>query len=208
MCPVENIIPEPINNHHSKKRQGNTHHSTYTYDSILTVLFSLTAPPQQFKMTMTNCNKNPFDVLHSVTQQTFEKINATDTRTLNRRLKRGVFDMSELSTLSNSILQSILVDLCSEEFKNQFEWVHDYDNLEYFFPLVIAIQALLKELGTMKMTLNDLQADYVKRIERLTTMPLITSSYDYFKKQQVEQPEQVNNNKSFMQGLLSLFTLH
>lgn len=179
-------------------------------------------------MTLTNSNKNPFDVLHSVTQQTFDKISATDTRVLNRRLKR-VFDMSELSDLSNSIISNILVDLA--EFKTQFEWVNDYYQeqegdqaaKEYFFPLVMSIQDLLKELGTMKMTLNDLQADYVKRIERLTTIQHISSSSSLYhqpstttlvllpstKQEEFQQHQEPRPpSKSFMQGLLSLFTLH
>jgi hypothetical protein len=171
-------------------------------------------------MTVTNSNKNPFDVLQSVTQQTFDKINATDTRVLNRRLRR-VFDMSELSDLSNSILSSILIDL--SEFNHQFEWVHDYDqdpNTEYFFPLVKSIQELLKEVGTMKMTLNDLQADYVKRIERLTIPPSyhlqhpsyvklrhIASSSNIEYKSLYEDNTHTMKRKSLTQGLLSLFTI-
>lgn len=179
----------------------------------------------QFRMELTDSNKNPFDVLNSVTQQTFDKISATDTRVLNRRLRR-VFDMSELSDMSNSIISSILLDL--SEFNNQFDWVHDYDtdpNTEYFFPLVRSIQKLLKEVGTMKMTLNDLQADYVKRIERLTNLQssfLIPPISSY----QLQHPSYVqprhiasktdyttmntneNYKKSFMQGFLSLFAIH
>lgn len=171
---LENIIPEAIPN---KRHQ------------------------QQFHVTVTN-NKNPFDLLQAVTQQTFDKINATDTRVLNRRLKR-VFDMSELSDLSNSILSNISIDL--KDFKNQFEWVRDYDNhdLEYFFPLVLSIQALLKEVCTIKMTLNDLQADYVKRIERLTIIQPMISAYH---QQRHLSRLEYENKKSFMQGLLSLFT--
>jgi hypothetical protein len=176
-------------------------------------------------MTITNSNKNPFDVLQSVTQQTFDKISATDTRVLNRRLRR-VFDMSELSDLSNSIISNILVDL--SEFKTQFEWVNDYyhddpTSTEYFFPLVLSIQGLLKELGTMKMTLNDLQADYVKRIERIQEISSSSSLLHYhshhqrpitiilpprMNKEEQQQQQQQQPTKSFMQGLLSLFTLH
>lgn len=166
-------------------------------------------------MELTNSNKNPFDVLNSVTQQTFDKINATDTRVLNRRLKR-VFDMSELSDMSNSILNNILFDL--SDFKHQFEWVHDYydttdPNTEYFFPLVYSIQKLLKEVGTMKMTLNDLQADYVKRIERLTNLNYIPTYQlqhpSYVKPIIPRMMENSNHRKSsFMQGFLSLFAIH
>ncbi|GAA5811722.1 hypothetical protein MFLAVUS_005163 [Mucor flavus] len=154
----------------------------------------------QFKMTVTH-EKNPFEVLQSVTQQTIDKINATDTRVLNRRLKR-VFDMSELSDLSNSLLNNLLVDL--SDFKHQFDWVHDYHDQAYFFPLAATIQSLLKEIGTIKMTLNDLQADYVKRIERLTIIQPMISAYN----QQRHLSRLESEKKNFMQGLLSLFTLH
>lgn len=175
-------------------------------------------------MELTDSNKNPFEVLNSVTQQTFDKISATDTRVLNRRLRR-VFDMSELSDMSNSIISSILLDL--SEFNHQFDWVHDYDtdpNTEYFFPLARSIQKLLREVGTMKMTLNDLQADYVKRIERLTSLqstfliPPISSyqlqhpSYVQSKHiaSKIDYTTNTNENykKSFMQGFLSLFAIH
>ncbi|KAI7893548.1 uncharacterized protein EV154DRAFT_501532 [Mucor mucedo] len=79
---------------------------------------------------------DPFQSLHAVTQQTLDKINATDTRVLNRRLKR-VFDMSELSDLSNSILSHISNDL--KDFQDQFDWVDEKDN--HFFPLVMVIEA-------------------------------------------------------------------
>lgn len=140
---------------------------------------------------------HPFQLLHAVTQQTFDKINATDTRVLNRRLKR-VFDMSELSDLSNSILSNIAVDL--KEFKDQFEWVEDE---EHFFPLVTSIGALLKEVCTMKMTLNDLQADYVIRIERLTIIQPMLSAYH--QQRHLSRLEN-ENKKSFMKNLLSIFT--
>lgn len=168
-------------------------------------------------------NKNPFDVLQSVTQQTFDKINATDTRILNRRLRR-VFDISELSDMSNNILRGILTDL--KDFKSQFDWVHQQE--EHFFPLVNCIQQLLQEISTMKMTLNDLQADYVKRIERLT-VTYSSSTIFHSKEQQLthisklmhqqqQQQQQsqssydnIHNsrkNKGFMYGFLSFFTPH
>lgn len=165
-------------------------------------------------------NKNPFDVLQSVTQQTFDKINATDTRILNRRLRR-VFDISELSDMSNHILRGILLDL--KDFKSQFNWVHQQQ--EHLFPLVNSIQQLLQEISTMKMTLNDLQADYVKRIERLT-VTYTSSTILHSKEQQLthisklmhqQQPaspptmspnSSSRKNKSFIQGFLSFFTIH
>ncbi|KAI8991792.1 hypothetical protein BDF20DRAFT_909522 [Mycotypha africana] len=138
-----------------------------------------------------NCIKNPFDVLHSVTREMVDRISATDTRTLNKRLKRGVFNISELSELSNSILEQIVKDL-ETDFRSKFGWFTDQyqlfgdacftDNADMtkissssgcinndtFFSLVNLIQFLLKDLSINKMTLNDLQADYVRRIETLT----------------------------------------
>lgn len=187
----------------------------------------------QFRVSHTNCNKDPFDVLQSVTQQTLEKINATDTRVLNRRLRR-VFDMSELSDMSNSILNTILLDL--SEFKSQFDWVHDYgaQQARHFFPLVNTIQQLLQEISTNKITLNDLQADYVKRIERLTnsqcsslthgkslaitttkitaTTAIATTATTKLGETQTSlssfAPSNNDGQKSLLQELLSLFTIH
>ncbi|KAI8079595.1 uncharacterized protein B0P05DRAFT_87498 [Gilbertella persicaria] len=139
-----------------------------------------------------------------------DKINATDTRVLNRRLRR-VFDMSELSDLSNSILSTILVELSN--YRTQFDWVHD---TPYFYPLVASIQQLLTEISTMRMTLNDLQADYVRRIERLTTSHTVYTSMvaNYNIKHRIpkEFPQRirkrsVENKASFMQGLMSFFNV-
>jgi hypothetical protein len=77
---------------------------------------------------------------------------------------------------------------------------------------VNSIQDLLKEVGTMKMTLNDLQADYVKRIESLTTVKnsyqLQHPSYVKLSSSSTKVEYLVKDNhkrKSLIEGLLSLF---
>lgn len=152
-------------------------------------------PQPQCHVTVTD----PFQSLHAVTQQTLDKINATDTRVLNRRLKR-VFDMSELSDLSNSILSHISNDL--KDFQDEFDWVQN-EKQDNFMPLVLIIQSLLKEVCTIKMTLNDLQADYVIRIERLTIIQPMLSAYH--QQRHLSRIEN-ENKKSFMKNLLSIFT--
>ncbi|KAI7907673.1 uncharacterized protein BX663DRAFT_7505 [Cokeromyces recurvatus] len=156
---------------------------------------------------------NLFELLHTVTQQTLDKINATDTRVLNRKLRK-VFDMTELSNKSNSILRGILADDLST-FRSQFNWTHHDPTLTSFFSLVTCIKGLLQELGSMKMTLNDLQADYVRRIEQLTQYPhgnycLTAMSLSKYKPDtlvQVKKERRQSKNNGFIQGLVSIFTV-
>ncbi|RCH90851.1 hypothetical protein CU097_005733 [Rhizopus azygosporus] len=111
--------------------------------------------------------KHPLDVLHSVTQQTLDKIKSTDVRLLNKRLKR-IFDMTELSEMSNKMIMTLLDDL--DRFHEQFDWVHTCPDINrHFFPLVELVCNMMKEMCTIKMTLNDLQADYVKRIKKASS---------------------------------------
>lgn len=104
--------------------------------------------------------QKPIDVLHTVTQQALDKLNATDVRVLNKRLNRR-FDMTDLSEMSNTMLSRLADDL--DHFSPQFEWSHQ--DPDHFFALVQLISHMLKEMCTMKITLNDLQADFVRRIK-------------------------------------------
>ncbi|KAI8339294.1 hypothetical protein BD560DRAFT_439979 [Blakeslea trispora] len=195
---LETVAPQPISNQAAMKRD----HSAAKSD-------------KQVK------RDHPFGALHLATQQTMNKINATDTRVLNRRLKRA-FDMSELSDLSNSMLSKILTDL--SQFKTQFDWVHqrgedmDQHAILYFFPLVLMIQTLLKEISTMRMTLNDLQADYVRRIERLTNSHThytsMVANYNIknrvpkaYPKRITKRRNPIERKETFMQGLVSFFSV-
>ncbi|KAI8884374.1 hypothetical protein K501DRAFT_271764 [Backusella circina FSU 941] len=116
-------------------------------------------------------DKNPFDILQVAAQEMFSKICNTDTRVLNRQLKRA-FDQIELSEMSNSMIHDIMAELIN--FNKQFEWVYECHDpsVQFFFPLTETIQKLLGEIGNMKLTLNDLHTDYVTRIERLNTPSL------------------------------------
>ncbi|KAG1176139.1 hypothetical protein G6F70_004239 [Rhizopus microsporus] len=119
--------------------------------------------------------KHPLDVLHSVTQQTLDKIKSTDVRLLNKRLKR-IFDMTELSEMSNKMIMTLLDDL--DCFHEQFDWVHTCPDINRrFFPLVELVCDMMKEMCTIKMTLNDLQADYVKRIKKASSPATTTNRH-------------------------------
>ncbi|EIE91577.1 hypothetical protein RO3G_16288 [Rhizopus delemar RA 99-880] len=65
------------------------------------------------------------NLLHTVTQQTLDKMNAADVRVLNKKLKRTL-DMTDLSEMSNTMLSRILDDL--EHFNQPFN-----NNTEIFF---------------------------------------------------------------------------
>ncbi|KAG1147914.1 hypothetical protein G6F37_005162 [Rhizopus arrhizus] len=65
------------------------------------------------------------NLLHTVTQQTLDKMNAADVRVLNKKLKRTL-DMTDLSEMSNTMLSRLLDDL--EHFNQPFN-----NNTEIFF---------------------------------------------------------------------------
>ncbi|KAI9277605.1 hypothetical protein BY458DRAFT_504581 [Sporodiniella umbellata] len=95
--------------------------------------------------------------LYTVTQQAWDKLNATDVRILNKRLDRRL-DMTDLSELSNTMLSRLVEDDLSR-FSISFE--QDDRNQ----PLAQLVCLMLKEMCTVKITLNDLQADFVRRIK-------------------------------------------
>ncbi|KAI8891350.1 hypothetical protein K501DRAFT_327941 [Backusella circina FSU 941] len=134
------------------------------YDSLL--LKSKSEPTTTVIPNTVQRSTHPYDTLYTITKATFDKINATDTRILNRKLRR-VFDMTELSDMSNTILRDILSDL-----EDDFRQLDDHQSDPYFLPLSDCIQRLLIDVSQMRLTMNDLQADYVKRIEN-TAMPAV-----------------------------------
>jgi len=76
--------------------------------------------------------------------------------------------------MSNSIIENIVTDV--DGFRARFlwiedaslvkqeTWIHDVSMLE-FFPIVGLVQEMLKEIGQLRTTMNDLQLEYVKKVE-------------------------------------------
>lgn len=104
-------------------------------------------------------------MLYEHVTQVLERLRGSDIRTLNRRLKRA-FDITELSSMSNSIIDNIIMEL--DTMESRFIWVNKTtidDALETFFPILNLFKDMLKELGVMKSTMNELQVEYVKKVE-------------------------------------------
>ncbi|KAI9486674.1 MAG: hypothetical protein EXX96DRAFT_496708 [Benjaminiella poitrasii] len=102
-----------------------------------------------------------------------QRLTQTDIRALNRQLRRA-FDIFELSSMSNSIIENIITDV--ENLKTRFFWVEDRAivkqelwlqdvSMVEFFPIMTVVQQMLREISELRMTLNDLQVEYVKKIE-------------------------------------------
>jgi hypothetical protein len=124
----------------------------------------------------------PYHQLQTHASHVFDRLKSTDIRSLNRRLKRA-FDMVELSKMSNSIIDSILADILL--FQGQFLWLKNSGNgvdgytdrlqgqhnatllLSAFFPTLALLQSMLQEIGELRMTMNDLQVEYVKKVEEI-----------------------------------------
>lgn len=102
----------------------------------------------------------------------YQRLKQSDTRAMNRKLRRA-FDMPELSSMSNSIIENIIIDIDGiraqyiwvEEKCNSKEWGEDDATIADFFPILESFQDILKEIGNLRIALNDLQVEYVKKIE-------------------------------------------
>ncbi|KAF7722544.1 hypothetical protein EC973_002968 [Apophysomyces ossiformis] len=117
----------------------------------------------------------PYHQLWIYMTQYLERLRDTDIRALNRRLRRA-FDILELSTMSNSIIDNILIEV--ESWKTRFEWIEKEMNstrkthawaheasMDDFFPIVRLTQDMLREIGQLRTTMNELQLEYVKKVE-------------------------------------------
>ncbi|KAI9250931.1 hypothetical protein BDA99DRAFT_522244 [Phascolomyces articulosus] len=140
---------------------------------------------------------SPYHQLKHHVAQALQRLRATDIRALNRRLKRA-FDILELSAMSNSIIENILVDV--DALRTRFTWIEQQQGLgdkqplqhhqqqssdellssspsslliswqhdgsmQEFFPMLQIMQDMLQEIGQLRSTMNDLQVEYVKKVE-------------------------------------------
>lgn len=106
----------------------------------------------------------PFAILQDQVSQIVNRLRGSDIRVLNRKLKRA-FDIVELSSMSNSVIENILMDI--DTLDNRFLWMKEEveEELTAFFPFLEVLKNTLKELGSAKITVNDLQVAYVQKIE-------------------------------------------
>ncbi|KAG2202999.1 hypothetical protein INT47_013215 [Mucor saturninus] len=123
-------------------------------------------------------SSSPFRQLYHQVTMVLQRLQQTDIRALNRRLRRA-FDILELSSMSNSIIENIVTDVdglrtrflwiedCHQLVKQE-SWIHDISMLE-FFPIIGLVQDMLKEIGQLRTTMNDLQVEYVKKVEESDT---------------------------------------
>lgn len=133
---------------------------------------SLSTSTTSSEVVLEEDTENPYHVLQTNAAQTLERLRATDIRALNRRLRKA-FDIFELGTMSNSIIENVLTEV--EALRSRFMWMEDEGcnaeswkqdvTLNDFFALVGVIQDMLTEIGQLRMTMNDLQSEYVKKVE-------------------------------------------
>lgn len=103
--------------------------------------------------------------------------------------------------MSNSIIENIVTDVdglrtrflwiedCHQLVKQE-SWIHDISMLE-FFPIIGLVQDMLKEIGQLRTTMNDLQVEYVKKVEESDTR----LEEEVLRKQQEKQQRIMNNFK-------------
>ncbi|KAI7863610.1 hypothetical protein BDF14DRAFT_1350354 [Spinellus fusiger] len=110
----------------------------------------------------------PYHELHFYVSQTLQRLVATDIRALNRRLRR-TFDIFELSSMSNSIIENILVDI--DALGTRFLWVQEEweespkESSSTFYLVLHLFQMLLQAMGQLRATMNELQVEYVSKVE-------------------------------------------
>ncbi|OBZ81901.1 hypothetical protein A0J61_10049 [Choanephora cucurbitarum] len=160
----------------------------------------------------------PFHQLYKQVTLVLQRLQQTDIRALNRRLRR-TFDIVELSTMSNTMIENILADV--NTLKSQFswiedksvlkqeQWIHDVSIVE-FFPITDLVQSMLKEIGQLRTTMNDLQLEYVKKIEEVDSR----FEKELLEKQKVLQQQVQSKSKNHSKSthpihwLSSLFSRH
>ncbi|KAI8073608.1 hypothetical protein BDF21DRAFT_74811 [Thamnidium elegans] len=118
--------------------------------------------------TFTNSDivQSPYILLQQHVTQILERLRGSDILALNRRLKRA-FDITELSSMSNSVIENILMDI--EILASRFLWIKspltEQVHMDGFFPLLEVLKGMLKELGNLRTTMNELQVEYVKKVQ-------------------------------------------
>ncbi|KAI9269976.1 hypothetical protein EDC94DRAFT_333459 [Helicostylum pulchrum] len=118
--------------------------------------------------TFTNSDivQSPYILLQQHVTQILERLRGSDILALNRRLKRA-FDITELSSMSNSVIENILMDI--EILASRFLWIKspltEQEHMDGFFPLLEVLKGMLKELGNLRTTMNELQVEYVKKVQ-------------------------------------------
>lgn len=104
--------------------------------------------------------------------------------------------------MSNSIIENIVTDVDSlrtrflwiedcHQIVKQESWIHDISMLE-FFPIIGLVQEMLKEIGQLRTTMNDLQVEYVKKVEESD----IRLEEELLRKQQEQQRMTQSNTMS------------
>ncbi|KAI8087411.1 hypothetical protein BDF21DRAFT_228550 [Thamnidium elegans] len=119
--------------------------------------------------------------------------------------------------MSNSIIENIVTDVDSlrtrflwieesHQIVKQESWIHDISMLE-FFPIIGLVQEMLKEIGQLRTTMNDLQVEYVKKVEESD----IRLEEELLRKQQEQQQRMIsqstiitnNHNKTTLSSWIS-----
>jgi hypothetical protein len=147
-------------------------------------------------------SSSPFRQLYNQVSMILQRLQQTDIRALNRRLRRA-FDILELSNMSNSIIENIVSDV--DGLKARFLWIEDKSTVKQenwvqdisiieFFPIVGLVQVMLKEIGQLRATMNDLQLEYVKKVEEID----IRLGEEVLRKQQLLELQ--NNSKNTSQS--------
>ncbi|CAG8554578.1 2550_t:CDS:2 [Funneliformis mosseae] len=179
--------------------------------------------------------QNPYQILFNIGNSIMDRLKGTDLLALNRRLKR-TFDILELSSLSNNLIENILVDV--ENLRERFRWVEDLRKIEgiktdgkeghggyssddnssqkdlftfspeNFLPLTHFMQDLLTEVCKLRMMINEVQVEYFQKVEacRRKAEEEFDRSLQSGKEETMEMRERGRHSQSSDDGIGAYFS--
>lgn len=174
-------------------------HNSHSENMILSPSTSSIITIKDGTVVTTTTTESPYKLLREHVLQVLDRLRGSDIRALNRKLKRA-FDITELSSMSNSVIDNILMDI--ETLESRFLWAKntsgeeeqavENEHMLAFFPLLELLKDMLKELGILRTTMNELQVEYVKKVEESE----IRVEEEIIRKRQLKNTEHTMNNNT------------
>ena len=111
------------------------------------------------------------ELLASLSAHYMQRLNQSNTLALNRRLRRA-FDITDLTHLSNAIIDNILHEL--SHLPRRFPSPSTAEG-QILDPLIETVQSMITEISRQRKTVNEVGAAYVHKMEELGKREAIRS---------------------------------
>ncbi|TPX37390.1 hypothetical protein SeMB42_g06907 [Synchytrium endobioticum] len=139
--------------------------------------------------------------LTTLAAQLHVRIKSSDPVILNRRLRRA-FDIKEITTLSNNIIESVLGDVqrLSLRFPTSPSEEADEADVQVLQGLVVLVQSLLDNIASSRSTLNEYALSYVERMEEASKRASASDISNGLVKSEPPTPSASSFNLPFLFG--------